>query len=107
MGGAADFKEAGLKPVWSCMTIDSADTDQELTYEQALAYLYSLANYEYRRIERYAPDVLDLGRMARLLGALGDPQRRDQGERLGRGHVGVGAARSGAAHRPVHLPPPA
>jgi len=64
-----------LKPVWSCMTIDSADTDQELTYEQALAYLYSLANYEYRRIERYAPDVLDLGRMARLLGALGDPQR--------------------------------
>ncbi len=57
------------------MTTHSLETDQPLTYEQALAYLYSLANYEYRRVERYAPDVLDLSRMARLLGALGDPQR--------------------------------
>jgi dihydrofolate synthase/folylpolyglutamate synthase len=46
-----------------------------MTYRQAIEYLHSLTDYEKRRIERYTPETLDLGRVTRLLAALGDPHR--------------------------------
>jgi dihydrofolate synthase/folylpolyglutamate synthase len=46
-----------------------------MTYREAIEYLHSLTDYEKKRIERYAPDALDLSRVDRLLAALGDPHR--------------------------------
>ncbi len=45
-----------------------------LTYDEALDYLYSLINYEVRRPDRYAPDVVSLDRPRALMAAFGDPQ---------------------------------
>jgi len=44
-----------------------------MTYPEAIAYLHSLTDYEKTRLARYAPDVLDLSRVERLLAALGNP----------------------------------
>jgi dihydrofolate synthase/folylpolyglutamate synthase len=44
-----------------------------MNYPEAIAYLHSLTDYEKTRIERYAPETLDLSRVERLLAALGDP----------------------------------
>jgi len=46
-----------------------------MTYREAIEYLHSLTDYEKRRIERYSPETLDLSRIERLLGLLGDPHR--------------------------------
>ena len=47
-----------------------------MNYSEAIAYLYSLANYEKTRIERYTPETLDLSRVERLLAAMGNPHAR-------------------------------
>ncbi|HQJ52522.1 MAG TPA: bifunctional folylpolyglutamate synthase/dihydrofolate synthase, partial [Anaerolineae bacterium] len=47
-----------------------------MTYQQALAYLYSLTNYEVKAASAYAPQFFDLRRVQRLLDALGNPERR-------------------------------
>jgi dihydrofolate synthase/folylpolyglutamate synthase len=44
-----------------------------MNYPQTIAYLHSLTDYEKTRIERYAPDTLDLSRVERLLAAVGNP----------------------------------
>ncbi len=44
-----------------------------LTYDDALNYIYSFTNYEVKPEYRYAPDVIDPTRPARLLTLLGDP----------------------------------
>jgi dihydrofolate synthase/folylpolyglutamate synthase len=44
-----------------------------MTYQEAIAYLYSLTDYEKTRIERYSPATFDLGRVERLLAAVGNP----------------------------------
>ncbi len=46
-----------------------------MAYREAIEYLHSLTDYEKRRIERYTPETLDLGRVERLLEALGNPHR--------------------------------
>ncbi|HIE37538.1 MAG TPA: bifunctional folylpolyglutamate synthase/dihydrofolate synthase, partial [Anaerolineae bacterium] len=46
-----------------------------MTYREAIEYLHSLTDYEKRRIERYAPETLDLTRVERLLDRLGNPHR--------------------------------
>lgn len=46
-----------------------------MAYREAIEYLHSLTDYEKRRIERYAPDTLDLSRVERLLEMLGNPHR--------------------------------
>jgi dihydrofolate synthase/folylpolyglutamate synthase len=48
----------------------------ELDYGQALAYLYSLTDYEKEGFAAYAPEFYNLERMLRLLGLLGMPQSR-------------------------------
>jgi len=52
---------------------NATSVKRPLTYDEALAYLYHLANYEHQRLARYEPETLDLGRMERLLRDLGDP----------------------------------
>ena len=47
-----------------------------MTYQQALAYLYSLTNYEVKSTYAYAPQFFDLRRVQRLLDTLGNPDRR-------------------------------
>lgn len=47
-----------------------------MTYPEAIAYLYSLTDYEKTRVERYTPETLDLARVERLLEAIGNPHRR-------------------------------
>ena len=44
-----------------------------MNYIETIAYLYSLADYEKIRIERYTPETLDLSRVERLLAAVGNP----------------------------------
>jgi dihydrofolate synthase/folylpolyglutamate synthase len=44
-----------------------------MIYREAIEYLYSLTDYEKKRIERYTPETLDLTRIERLLSELGDP----------------------------------
>jgi dihydrofolate synthase/folylpolyglutamate synthase len=44
-----------------------------MNYPQTIAYLHSLTDYEKTRMERYAPDTLDLARVERLLAAVGNP----------------------------------
>jgi len=46
-----------------------------LNYQQAIAYVHSLTDYEKTRIERYTPDTLDLSRVERLLAMVGDPHK--------------------------------
>ncbi len=47
-----------------------------LTYSQALAYLYSLTDYEQKTAYLYSPDRFDLRRVERLLAPLGNPHER-------------------------------
>lgn len=47
-----------------------------MNYTETIAYLYSLADYEKVRIERYTPETLDLSRVERLLAAVGNPHTR-------------------------------
>jgi len=47
-----------------------------MNYTETIAYLYSLADYEKVRIERYTPETLDLSRVERLLAAVGNPHAR-------------------------------
>lgn len=49
-----------------------------MTYRKALAYLYSLTDYEKRGFAAYAPEFYDLERVNRLLALLGEPQRTFQ-----------------------------
>ena len=44
-----------------------------MEYPEVIAYFHSLTDYEKTRIERYAPETLDLARVERLLSFLGDP----------------------------------
>ena len=46
----------------------------QMTYQDALAYIYSLTDYEQKGFAAYAPEFYDLDRMRRLLALLGDPQ---------------------------------
>ncbi len=46
-----------------------------MKYRETIEYLYSLTDYEKRRIERYTPETLDLNRVEQLLAALGNPHR--------------------------------
>ncbi len=45
-----------------------------LTYQQALDYIYSFADYSKKRTYRYSADVFDLSRVRKLLALLGNPQ---------------------------------
>jgi dihydrofolate synthase / folylpolyglutamate synthase len=47
-----------------------------MTYQEALAYLYSLTNYERVALNNYGVETLDLERMRDLLAALGNPHER-------------------------------
>lgn len=47
-----------------------------MTYQQALAYLYSLTNYEVKAASAYEPQFFDLRRVKRLLDALSNPDGR-------------------------------
>lgn len=47
-----------------------------LTYQQALDYIYSFADYSKKRTYRYSADVFDLSRVRQLLELLGNPQER-------------------------------
>ncbi len=47
-----------------------------MKYHDALRYLYSLVDYEKRRIERYSPREFKIERVIALLEALGNPQQR-------------------------------
>ncbi len=46
----------------------------QLTYQQALDYLYSFIDYSVKRSYRYSPETFDLGRVRELLARLGNPQ---------------------------------
>jgi dihydrofolate synthase/folylpolyglutamate synthase len=46
------------------------------TYQDALDYLYSFVDYSLERSYRYSAELFDLGRVRRLLHALGDPHER-------------------------------
>lgn len=46
----------------------------DLTYPEALDYLYGFIDYSQERSYRYSAEVFDLSRMHRLLERLGDPQ---------------------------------
>ena len=47
-----------------------------LSYQDALDYLYGLANYERITLGDYSPATLNLERMRDLLAALGNPHER-------------------------------
>lgn len=47
-----------------------------MLYQEALDYLYSLANYERVQLNTYSPETLNLERMHNLLAALGNPHER-------------------------------
>ena len=47
-----------------------------MKYHDALRYLYSLVDYEKRRIERYTPEEFRLERVTDFLAQLGNPQER-------------------------------
>jgi dihydrofolate synthase/folylpolyglutamate synthase len=46
-----------------------------MTYQEALAYIYSLTDYEKRGFAAYAPENYNLDRVHRLLARLGQPQQ--------------------------------
>ena len=46
----------------------------ESDYQSALDYLYSFVDYSLTRAFRYSPEKFDLGRMARLMDIMGNPQ---------------------------------
>ncbi len=48
----------------------------EVTYQEALDYLYSFVDYSLTRNFRYTADKFDLGRMHELMALLGDPHRK-------------------------------
>ena len=48
----------------------------DITYKQALQYMYGLTNYETKSAYSYAPQFFDLRRVQRILDALGNPERR-------------------------------
>ncbi|NPV57169.1 MAG: bifunctional folylpolyglutamate synthase/dihydrofolate synthase [Anaerolineae bacterium] len=48
----------------------------ETDYQNALDYLYSYVDYSLTRAFRYSPEKFDLGRMARLMSFMGDPQEK-------------------------------
>ncbi len=48
----------------------------QLSYQEALDYIYSFADYSAMRTYRYSADVFDLTRVRQLLHLLGDPQDR-------------------------------
>ena len=50
----------------------------QLSYRDALSYLYSFTDYEKQAPQAYAPEFYDLERMVRLLALLGDPQQTYQ-----------------------------
>jgi len=43
-------------------------------YQEALDYLYGFIDYSLQRSDRYSAEVFELGRVRKLLAALGDPQ---------------------------------
>jgi dihydrofolate synthase/folylpolyglutamate synthase len=45
-----------------------------MTYREAIDYLYSLTDYEKRRIEKYSPEVFGLSRVEHLVKSLGHPE---------------------------------
>jgi dihydrofolate synthase/folylpolyglutamate synthase len=45
-----------------------------MNYQEAIAYLHSLTDFEKTRIERYSAEMFDLARVRRLLASVGDPQ---------------------------------
>ena len=47
-----------------------------MDYQEVIAYLHSLTDYEKTRLERYSAESLDLSRVERLLAALDNPQTR-------------------------------
>ena len=47
-----------------------------LTYKEALDYIYGFTDYEKKSAYRYAPEHFDLGRMERLTALLDNPQHR-------------------------------
>jgi dihydrofolate synthase/folylpolyglutamate synthase len=47
-----------------------------MNYREAIAYLYSLTDYEKVRVERYTPETHNLSRVERLLAAMGNPHTR-------------------------------
>jgi dihydrofolate synthase/folylpolyglutamate synthase len=47
-----------------------------LSYQEALDYIYSFADYSKKRTYRYAADVFDLSRVRGLLELLGNPQEK-------------------------------
>lgn len=47
-----------------------------LSYQEALDYIYSFADYSKKRTYRYSADVFDLTRVRELLELLGNPQER-------------------------------
>jgi dihydrofolate synthase/folylpolyglutamate synthase len=47
-----------------------------MNYRDAIAYLYSLTDYEKVRVERYTPETHNLSRVERLLAAMGNPHTR-------------------------------
>ena len=47
-----------------------------LSYQDALAYIYSFTDYEKQYIYRYSPETFDLNRVVRLLDYLDNPHRR-------------------------------
>jgi dihydrofolate synthase/folylpolyglutamate synthase len=49
-----------------------------MDYRQALAYMYSLTDYENRGLAAYAPEFYNLERVHRFLSLLGDPHRTFQ-----------------------------
>jgi dihydrofolate synthase / folylpolyglutamate synthase len=50
-------------------------TKIEAAYQKALDYLYSFVDYSMTRSLRYSAEKFDLGRMYRLMDALGNPQK--------------------------------
>jgi dihydrofolate synthase/folylpolyglutamate synthase len=48
----------------------------QMTYRQAIEYLYSLTDYETRRIERYTPETFGLSRVQDLVKILGNPHTK-------------------------------
>ncbi len=47
-----------------------------MDYSEAIAYLYTLIDYEKMRLERYTPETHNLARVERLLEAVGNPHTR-------------------------------
>ena len=82
-GGSAAGKHAqhllklALRPAKTAKTTPDTTLDAELTsFNRALRFLGTLANFESRRIVRYTPENFNLDRMRTLLRHLKNPQTR-------------------------------